>query len=54
MPDLHKMLVDKQETAELLRKRIKAMRRGYWTQEDIDYSERAGEEMMVFFEGKHA
>ena len=41
-PDLHKILVSRQSTRELERKRNKAARKNWWTQEDFDYAKRAG------------
>jgi len=49
MSDLHKRLISLQPIKELERKSIKSRRRGFYTQEDIDHSERWGEEMAKFF-----
>ena len=41
MPDpqttLHERLIERQPPEEVTRKRAKAIRRGFWTQEDIDH-----------------
>lgn len=42
MSRLHEVLAARQTKAELLRKRIKAMRRCLITQEDVDYARRHG------------
>lgn len=45
--DLHARLIARQPTVELERKKDKAMRKGYWTVESIDYATRAGEELSI-------
>jgi len=53
MTKLHERLVALQSTDELRRKREKAWRKGIWTQEDIDYADRAGGELYEKFRSLH-
>jgi hypothetical protein len=41
-PKLHQLLIARQSTKELERKRKKAWRKCIWTQEDFDFAERSG------------
>jgi hypothetical protein len=45
--DLHERLVGLQSTDELARKQKKAMTKHYWTQEDLDWTERYGRELQA-------
>lgn len=45
MKSLHERLIELQSTANLLRKKVKAQRKGIWTVEDIDYARRWAQEM---------
>ena len=48
MTSLHEQLVDRQATPELKRKKVKAERRGIWTQEDIDHAGRSARELIAW------
>jgi len=51
---LHARLVAQQNPDELRRKMFKAMRRGLWTQEDLDYAEAAGVQLGALFKATYA
>ena len=48
---LHKLLIARQSSAELERKRDKAYRKAIWNQEDMDYADRAGFVMALHING---